>query len=492
MNTLQNDLLAALKDSLAVPDFDRKALSSAIVHIGVGNFHRAHQAYYMQQLMERTGDRCWGIYGVGVLDQDKTLSDALNAQDCLYTLTEKSETDVAKDRVIGSLLSHSMLSENRREIIEKIAHPKTSLLTFTVTEGGYNIDDSSGEFLLETPAIQHDLKNPSEARTFYGLLYAALKKRRAAGIAPPDLLSCDNVEMNGSVLKQGLLAYTKQIDPEMAAWMEEQIAFPNAMVDRITPVTSAADREYVNAQYGYSDDCPVPCEPFILWVIEDTFTQKRPAFEQLDNVFLVSDVRPYEKMKMRLLNAGHVLFAHMALMEGHEFACDFMNAAPFDPAIETMMLKEALPCVGAISEMDVMEFLNNTIVRFKNRAIKDQTSRLANFTSERAPKFTLPSIVDNIVRDGTVSPLLTLGTAGWCDYLSKNDGIVDKMASTLVKTAKKAVEGESRVFVQELETIFPQLLRQHEPFLALFDQALSAIRTQGPAAAITQFLKEYY
>jgi mannitol 2-dehydrogenase len=298
--------------------------------------------------------------------------------------------------------------------------------------------------------------------------------------------------MNGEVLKKGMLAYSKQLDLDMAQWLEEHIAFPNAMVDRITPVTSSADRDYVKEQYGYLDNCPVPCEPFILWVIEDSFRRDRPPLDTLDNVFLVSDVRPYEKMKMRLLNAGHVVFAHMALMEGHRFACDFMNAAPFDPAIETMMLKEALPCVGEISGMDVMDFLNNTLLRFKNRAIKDQTARLSNFTSERAPKFMLPTIAENIVRDGRMSPLLTLGTAGWCYYLSINEGIVDKMASELVEKAQKAVAGESSVFVKELETIFPEVLRQNESFLTLFDTALSTIKALGPAAAILNFLKEFY
>ena len=492
METLNSGMLVDLKGKLAVPDFDRKALSSSIVHIGVGNFHRAHQAYFMQQLMEKTGDARWGIYGVGVLDQDAALSQALNAQDCLYTLTEKSDTEAAKDVVVGSLFSHSILSEKRRDIIEKIAHPDTTLITFTVTEGGYNIDDSTGEFLLDNPAIQADLKDPANPRTFYGLLYAALRQRREAGSAPPDLLSCDNVEMNGAVLKKGMLAYTRQLDPEMARWMEEHVAFPNAMVDRITPVTSADDGDYVRQQYGYVDQCPVPCEPFILWVIEDSFKRERPPLETLDNVFLVSDVRPYEKMKMRLLNAGHVVFAHMALIEGHQFACDFMNAAPFDPAIETMMRSEALPCVGEVSGMDVMGFLDNTLLRFKNRAIKDQTARLANFTSERTPKFILPTIADNIVRDGKMSPLLTLGTAGWCYYLSKDEDIVDKMAAELVEKAQKAVAGESSMFVKELPTIFPEVLRQNEPFLALFDKALATIQAHGPAAAMTTFLKEFY
>ncbi len=492
MKTLNNEMLAVLKGKLVVPNFDRKTLSSSIVHIGVGNFHRAHQTYFLQRLIEKTQDPRWGIYGVGVLDQDKTLSQSLQTQDCLYTLTEKSDTEAAKDVVVGSLLSHSILSEKRREIIEKIAHPATTLITLTVTEGGYNIDDSTGEFLLDNPLIQADLNDPSAPQTFYGLLYAALRQRRDAGIAPPDLLSCDNVEMNGEVLKKGMLAYTNQLDPDMALWLEEHVAFPNAMVDRITPVTSSDDRDYVRQQYDYIDNCPVACEPFILWVIEDSFRRERPPLETLDNAFLVSDVRPYEKMKMRLLNAGHVVFAHMALMEGHQFACDFMNAAPFDPAIETMMLKEALPCVGEVSGMNVMDFLNNTLLRFKNRAIKDQTVRLANFTSERTPKFTLPTIADNIIRDGKLSPLLTMGTAGWCYYLSKNEGIVDKMAFELVEKAQKAVAGESNIFVKELENIFPEVLRQNESFLALFDKALSTIKAQGPSAAIMNFLKEFY
>lgn len=491
MQTLSNNIKFGLISPVQ-SNLDRSTITSSIVHIGVGNFHRSHQETIFQQYMEKTGNHNLGVYGISTRDNDKELSRLLKDQDCLYTVLEQSDRDRAKDYIISSLLSYSILSESLHEIIEKLTSPETTLVTLTVTEGGYNFNDSTGEFQISNPDIQHDIKNSTKPRTFYGLIYEALKIRREKGIAPFDLLSCDNVEKNGTILKKGVLTFAALISLEMKKWVEENVAFPCSMVDRITPLTSDLDKKYVKDTYGFIDNAPVPSEPFILWVIEDEFNNPRPDLDKLENVYFVKDVSNHEKMKMRLLNAGHVLFSHMALYEGLEFSSDFMTTAPFDKAVETMMRKEALPFVGEVAGFDVIGFLENTIKRFKNTKIKDQTLRLATDTSNRTTKFILPTIEDSISRDNVAPPLLTLGVAGWAYCLSEELFFDDILRDKLVSAAKTAVRTSGRAFVEALPEIFSDTLRNSSEFVKQFELSLKLIRENGPARAIAMTLEEYY
>ena len=491
MNSLKNSLKFDGK-SPDIPWLDRSKITSSIVHIGVGNFHRSHQEVFFQQYMEKTGQMNLGVYGISVRDGDKPLAKQLNDQDCLYTVLEQSDSSDARDYVISSLLSYKILSESGLQIIEKLTDPATTLVTLTVTEGGYNFNDSTGEFQILNPDIQHDISSTSNAKTFYGLLYESLKIRREKGISPFDLLSCDNVEKNGEILKKGLLAFASQISEEMKEWIEATVAFPCSMVDRITPLTSQQDKEYIQKEYSYIDNCPVPCEPFILWVIEDHFNNPRPELDKLENVYFVKDVSPHEKMKMRLLNAGHVVFAHMALQEGLEYSSDFMRAYPFDKGVEKMMREEALPFVGEVPGFDVIGFLENTIQRFKNPKIKDQTLRLATDTSNRTTKFILPTIEDSIKKINQAPPLLTLGVAGWCFALSSGLEFADPLREALLEAAQKAVKTEGRIFIQAFPEIFTKTLRESPVFIERFEKSLELIKNEGPAMAITMTLDRYY
>ncbi|QEN06706.1 mannitol dehydrogenase family protein [Oceanispirochaeta crateris] len=491
MDTLNNNLQFK-EESPVLPRLDRSKISSSIVHIGVGNFHRSHQETFLQRYMEETGRTDLAVYGISVRDNDKALAQMLNAQDCLYTVLEQSDKEDARDYLVSSLLSYAVLSENYKQIMEKLCDPTTTLVSLTVTEGGYNFNDSTGEFQTENPDIQHDIAQKSETKTFYGLLYESLKTRREKGIPPFDLLSCDNVEKNGEILKKGLLSFASQISKEMEEWIHKNVAFPCSMVDRITPLTSQEDKEYIQKKYSYIDNCPVPCEPFILWVIEDHFNNPRPDLDKLENVYFVQDVSPHEKMKMRLLNAGHVVFSHMALLEGLEYSSDFMRAYPFDIAVEKMMREEALPFVGEVPGFDVTGFLNNTIQRFKNPKIKDQTLRLATDTSNRTTKFILPTIEDSIVRINKAPPLLTLGVAGWCYALSEGLEFADILRESLVEAAGKAVRSEGRIFIQALPEIFTKTLRESPVFIDCFEESLKRICDNGPQRALSLTLEKYY
>ncbi len=491
MNKLNNTLQFGEKAPV-LPEMDRSEMRASIVHIGVGNFHRSHQETFFQQFMEDTGRRDLGVFGVSVRDADKPLADLLNRQDCLYTVLEQSDRDPAKDYLVSSLLAYKIMSESADEIMSKMTDPSTTLVTLTVTEGGYNFNDSTGEFIINNPDIQHDLTDRSIPRSFYGLLYEALSIRKEKGVAPFDLLSCDNVAKNGEVLKKGVLSFAAEVSAEMKEWIENNVAFPCSMVDRITPLTTDADRNYVKETYGYSDEVAVPCEPFILWVIEDHFNNPRPDLDKLGNVYFADDVAPHERMKMRLLNAGHVVFSHMALYEGMEFSCDFMNADPFDRGVELMMRKEALPFVGEVPGFDVNGFLENTLSRFKNAKIKDQTLRLATDTSNRTTKFILPTIEDSVSARSTAPPLLTLGVAGWCFALSKGLEFDDYLRPRLLKAAEAAVSAEGRDFIKALPEIFSPVLQESEAFLTLFDDSLKLIIKEGPAGALRATLAKYY
>lgn len=491
MQILNNDIKFNSKSPVQA-DLDRSKITSSIVHIGVGNFHRSHQETFYQQYMKKTGVNNLGVYGISTRDNDKKLSGLLKDQDCLYTVLEQSDSDDAKDYIVSSLLSFSILSENFDGIIDKLTNPATTLVTLTVTEGGYNFNDSTGEFQLSSPDIQHDIADISHAKTFYGLIYHALTVRKEKGIAPFDLLSCDNVEKNGKILKKGVLAFAGEISSEMKLWIEENVAFPCSMVDRITPLTTDEDRQYVKDTYTYIDNVPVPSEPFILWIIEDEFNNPRPDLDKLDNVYFVEDVSNHEKMKMRLLNAGHVVFSHLALCEGLEFSSDFMTADPFDRGVETMMRKEALPYVGEVKGFDVVGFLDNTVKRFKNTKIKDQTLRLATDTSNRSTKFILPTIEDSIKAVNVAPPLLTLGVAGWAYALLQDIFFEDILRDKLLAAAKEAVKTGGKAFIEGMPEIFSETLQGSPIFIERFEESLDLIRENGPAKALSMTLDRFY
>ncbi|EGA84293.1 hypothetical protein VL3_5136 [Saccharomyces cerevisiae VL3] len=270
----------------------------------------------MNRLMQNHGTKDWSICGVGLMRFDAPMRDALQSQDCLYTLMERG-IEKTTTQVIGSITSYMYAPENPRAVIEKMAHPDTRIVSLTVTESGYYHSEATSSLQTDDPAIINDLKDSKHPSTIYGYLYEALSIRHKKGSRPFTIMSCDNMPENGNTLKSMLIAFAKEKDTKLADWIEKNVAAPNAMVDRVTPKTTESDRTYLADVLGVKDKCPVVCEPFIQWVLEDNFTDGRPEWEKV-GVQVVSNVGPYELMKLRLLNGAHSEMGYLGYLAGYQ------------------------------------------------------------------------------------------------------------------------------------------------------------------------------
>lgn len=454
--------LSSLPEHIDVPQYDVASVKTGIVHVGVGGFHRAHEAMYVDAYMNRTGDVSWGICGVGLREADRQMKSSLQAQDYLYGLMEKHADGAHSARVIGSLCDFLMASDNPTAVINKMASPETKIVSLTITEGGYNFDPSTGEFIVDNPDVQHDLAHPESPKLVFGFLTAALKQRKAMGIKPFTVMSCDNIQHNGDVLKSMLLAYVNIADSEFANWIEQNVSFPNSMVDRITPATTQEDKDIL-AKLGVVDAWPVVCEPFKQWIIEDKFTSGRPAFESV-GVQFVKDVAPYEKLKLRMLNAGHSVLGLTGSLAGFDTIHSSVANSTLRDMLSSFMDEEVIPTLDEVEGIDVMEYKNILLARFANPYIKDALSRICLESSAKIPVFLLPTLRENITRGGTVK-YSALVLAAWCFYSHKQtsqDGtkllIQDALAEDL-HTAAAGYKDDPLSFLK-LSSVFGQLAEQ--------------------------------
>lgn len=308
--------------------YDRTLVKPGIAHIGVGNFHRAHEAFYTHLLLADETQHDWGICGISLLPGDETLYRALQSQDGQYTLTVCGRDGVNQTSLIGSLIELIWTPENVEAAICRIASPNINIVSMTITEGGYNLDQATGEFDFENPAVQHDLKDPERPVTVFGVLAAGLRRRMEMCGKPLTILSCDNLQHNGNTAKKAIMAFIRRQDPALASWVEHNVSFPNSMVDRITPRVTEDDRRRLNQASGIEDNAPVFCEDFIQWVIEDDFRAGRPGWEKVGVTF-TDDVTAYEKMKLSYLNASHSMLAYPAFLAGYREVCDAMDDERF-------------------------------------------------------------------------------------------------------------------------------------------------------------------
>ena len=299
---LCQETLSSISSAVQLPTYDRAALIVGIVHFGVGGFHRAHQAMYTDRLMNQGEAHDWGICGVGVTPADIAMKQALDVQDGLYTLVIKHADGTLEPRVIGSIVRYLYAPDDPEAVLEMMANEQTRIVSMTITEGGYNVNQVTGEFDTLNPLVQRDLEGKAAPVTVFGLVVEALRRRRLAGVAPFTVMSCDNLPGNGDLTKAMFAAFAELIEPELGNWVRRSVAFPNSMVDRITPVTSDEDRALLLESFGVLDQWPVVCEAFTQWVLQDEFPTGRPAWEDA-GVQVVADVEPYELMKLRLLNA---------------------------------------------------------------------------------------------------------------------------------------------------------------------------------------------
>lgn len=420
-----------IAEHIPVPSYNRKHLKSGIIHIGVGGFHRSHQAYYIHQLLEKHND--WAICGVGLREADRKMADTLKKQDCLYTLVTQHPNRNIESEIIGSISEYLLAVDTPQLVIDKIADISTKIVSLTITEGGYNFNATTGDFNFENPDIQHELAHPNHPKTVYGYITAALRKRRTEGLPAFTILSCDNIPHNGNTARKMLLTFAKKQDAELAKWIEKEVSFPNSMVDRITPITNFEIIDMLKQNYQYIDEWPVVCEPYIQWVIEDNFVDGRPPLEEV-GVQFVSDVSSYEKMKIRLLNAGHSVLGIPGALHGH----NTINSCMADPIFATFMRefmdKEATPVLGEIEGINLTAYKDSLEERFSNPNIKDNISRICSESSAKLPKFLMPTIKENLANGGSVKYGIFI-LAAWCYYSDK--GIDSKNTAIEIIDARK-------------------------------------------------------
>ncbi len=489
---LRQSTLGQLKPEVTVPRYDRSKLKSAIVHMSVGGFHRAHQALYLDDLLGRGEADGWGICGVGLLPPDVRMRDVLRAQDCLYTVVQRSEQgDVP--RVIGSMKEYLLAPDDPNAVIEKMASPDCRIVSLTITEGGYFTHMGTGELMGDHPDLQHDLKNPGAPRTAFGLLAEALDRRRQRGQEPFTVQSCDNLQGNGNIAKKMLLSYLGLRDPALHAWAGQKVAFPNAMVDRIVPATKDEHRALVREKFGVADGWPVVCEPWIQWVIEDHFPLGRPRWEAV-GAQIVKDVVPYELMKLRLLNASHQAIAYVGMLLGLRFADETIADPDVRRLPQKMMAEEVVRLLPPVPGIDLKAYQAALLTRFGNPVLRDQLARLGTEGSARVPKFVLPSILDVLAR-GETGPLkaLTFVVATWIRYLAVDQdekGVAlpkdDPMLEELSRRARAG--GDDPTQVLQVRTLFGDQLPASQAFVETLKAQLQSLRTEGTRAALRRCL----
>ncbi|HUR05482.1 MAG TPA: mannitol dehydrogenase family protein [Nonomuraea sp.] len=490
VTTLTQETLTGLSEQVTVPSYDRSLLTAGIVHFGVGGFHRAHQAMYLDRLMEEGKAFDWAVCGVGVLPGDARMRDVLTAQDGLYTLVLKHPDGTREARVIGSIIDYLFAPDDPEAVVEKMADPAVHIVSLTVTEGGYNIHPVTGEFDARAPAIRADLEPGARPATVFGLVTEALRRRRDRGTPPFTVMSCDNIQGNGDVARRTFTAFARLADPEFAAWMEREVAFPNSMVDRITPATTDEDREAVARRFGVRDEWPVICEPFTQWVLEEHFPGGRPPFEEV-GVQVVADVEPYELMKLRLLNAGHQALAYFGFLSGHRY----VHEAASDPAIAAFLLAymnvEATPTLRPVPGVDLDVYKRTLIERFSNPEVRDTVARLCAESSDRIPKWLLPVVREQLARGGEVGRAAAV-VASWARYAEGVDeagapiAIVDRLKDRLTAIASTQ-RREPTAFIANRE-LFGDLVddqRFVEPYL----NALESLHTKGARATVRELAK---
>lgn len=481
--------LASLKDvarTAAVPAYDPKSLTPGILHFGVGNFHRAHQAIYLDDLFNTGKGHDWAIIGAGVMPSDAAMRDKLAIQDFLTTVVEQDNNRTAA-RVTAPMIDIIAPGETA-VLIEKLADPTIRIVSMTITEGGYFID-AAGHFNPAHPAIVEDSRNPDSPKTVFGLILAGLKERRARGLPPFTIMSCDNIPGNGEVTENTVIGLARLSDPDFAHWIHQNVAFPNSMVDRITPATGQREIDILRQDFDIDDNWPVFCEEFKQWVMEDKFPSGRPALEEV-GVQFVPDVAPYELMKIRILNGGHAAIAYpAALLDIH-----FVHEAMEHPLIRAFLAKlekdEIIPIIPPVPDTSLNDYFALIERRFLNPKIGDTIPRLAQDGSNRQPKFILPSTRDRLAKGEDIVGL-SLVSALWCRYFAGtsdsgreivfNDASADKLHEAAVKA-----RDNPEAFLA-FDEIFGEV-SSSELFRKRFAHALATLWTEGTAKTLELYL----
>ncbi|MEJ8562983.1 mannitol dehydrogenase family protein [Yoonia sp. GPGPB17] len=484
---LSNANLGDLPTSVQVPGYDRTALTPGIVHIGLGNFHRAHQAWYLHRLMQQGLALDWAIVGAGVRTGDATQRDKLAKQDYLTTLIELKPSQTSAE-VIGPMIDFVPIEADNTRLIAQMADPAIRIVSLTVTEGGYFIEPATKGFDAHHADIQHDAAHPEAPKTAFGAIIAALNQRRKAGTGPFTCMSCDNLQGNGAILRQTVVSLARLSDPDLANWIDHNCTFPNSMVDCIVPATGPDELGLVRS-LGVDDASPVTHENFRQWVVEDSFCAGRPDWDKV-GVTITDDVHDFEAMKIRVLNGGHQILAN---------AGELLSLATIAECIANDLIRaffqktardEILPHLVAVPGMEPTAYVTLINDRFANPRIVDTTRRVAFDGSSRHPGFVVPSIMDGL-KQGTPVTGLALVEAVWArmcagtredgSEIAANDPFWDEL-----KMAAQQAKSSSRVWL--LQEQYYGDLAHNTLFAGRFDYWLQLIWRDGVKAAMAEYI----
>lgn len=484
--------LALLQDppeAVRVPSYRPDELSPGIVHFGVGNFHRAHQALYLDTLFDLGESHDWAIVGAGILGSDAEMRKTLEAQDWLTTIVERDAFGQSA-RISGAMTDFVPVGDTAA-LVARLCDPRIRIVSMTITEGGYYLDSATGKFDATHPDITADAASLDAPRTVFGFIAAALRRRRDAGTAPFTVLSCDNIPGNGHVARDAVAGLAQLADPELANWIVNEVAFPNSMVDRITPATGEAERALVREDFGIEDAWPVTCETFTQWVIEDRFLTGRPALEKV-GVSFVDDVTPFELMKLRILNGGHAAIAYPAGLMDIHFVHEAMQNELIAAYLDKLETEEILPAVPPVPDTDLGAYYAKIVERFANPTVGDTVRRLCLDGSNRQPKFILPTVRDRVARNETVTGL-ALVSALWCRYcagvtdsgaeIAPNDPIWDRL-----QERARAAKSDPSAFLG-MTDIFGTLANSPD-YVQSFSKALASAWELGAKATLERYLAD--
>jgi len=480
--------LSQLPSQVGAPKYERSDLTPGILHIGVGNFHRAHQAVYLDDLFASGRDRDWAIVGAGVREPDVAMRDKLAEQDWLTTVVAQ-EADATEARVTGVMVDF-IKPFDVEAMLHAMARPEIRIVSLTVTEGGYYISPATQRFDPQHPDIIYDSRNSDAPKTAFGLIAAGLKLRRSAGVPPFTVMSCDNIPGNGHVTENAVAGLADLSDAELGRWIRASVAFPNSMVDRITPATTDRERAILRDSYGVEDNWPVFCEEFRQWVVEDEFPSGRPALETVGVTF-TSDVAPYELMKIRILNGGHAAIAYPGGLLDIHYVHEAMEDTQIAAFLETLTKREIIPVVPPPPRVDLDAYRRKVAERFANPKIGDTIARLCLDGTNRQPKFILPTAADRL-KAGASLDGLALVSALWCRYaygesesgkvIPPNDPNWDRL-----QAAAKPARHDPKAFLA-MRDIFGDLA-DNAVYVRAFSGALSSLWSRGVRATLADYLE---
>jgi mannitol 2-dehydrogenase len=460
LGRIRNEILQAIAArGIPVPTYDRSTLVPRVLHLGVGGFHRAHFALYAHELAEAGSD--WGIRGLGLLPGDLRMRDALAAQDYLYTLVERGNSE-PQPQVVGTIIDFVAAVDDSEAFAAQIADPGIEILSLTITESGYALETLN-------PTIE--------------AIVDGLEARLAAGGTPLTILSCDNLPGNGMVARNAVIAVCEERDQGLAIWVDGACTFPNSMVDRITPQTADSDREWLRARWGFDDAWPVVSEPFRQWVLEDRFAAGRPRFEDAGALF-TDDVRSWELYKLRMLNAAHSGMAYLSALAGIVYVDEAMEVPPMRRFLERLLYEEAIPTLTAIPGHPREAYAETVLRRFENTGVRDQIARLCIDGTAKFPVFLIPTIERQLELGGPIDRA-ALALAGWARYLATTTAEERAPDAGADQAARYAVRSlDDPVAFLGLADVFPPSIRENERFPAAFASATRSLAALGPIGAV--------